>query len=170
MNKCKKNTPFLIDNKHVVNCKAKALAFNICFVNQCRPIESVLPFFNYLTRRYNMHYGILKSWEIDEISSKTVLLCGDSILLPLKIIFENILLTGIFLDFWILFKHLYNYFQSNNLVTNEQSCFRPGDSITNQLTDFLHDIHQLLDDKKYLQARAVFLDISKAFDEVCHEG
>ena len=46
---------------------------------------------------------------------------------------------------------------------------QPGDSSTNQLIDFLHEIHQSFDDKQSLQVRAVFLEISKAFDKVWHE-
>ena len=42
----------------------------------------------------------------------------------------------------LLFKHLENYFQSNNLITKKQSGVRPGDSTTNQLIDFHHEIHQ----------------------------
>ena len=36
----------------------------------------------------------------DEISARMLLLCDDSIVLPLKLIFQNILLTGIFPDLW----------------------------------------------------------------------
>ena len=32
----------------------------------------------------------------------------------------------------VLFKHLYNYLQTNNLITKMQPGFRPGDSTTNQ--------------------------------------
>ena len=134
-----------------------------------------------------------------------LLLCGDTIVPPLKIIFESILTSGIFPDVWktanvlpifkkenkqlvenyrpisllpimaklfgrLLFRTLYNYFQSNNLITKKQSGFRPGDSATNQLIDFVNDIHRLLHKKDSLEVRAVFLDISKAFDKVWHDG
>ena len=68
----------------------------------------------------------------------------------------------------MLFKHLYNHFQSNNLITKKQSGFRPGDSTTNQLIDFVNDIHKSFDNKKSLEVRAV--SISKAFDKVWHKG
>ena len=132
-------------------------------------------------------------------------LSGDSITLSLKIIFDNILLKGIFPDLWklanvvpvhkkddksilknyrpisllpicakifekLVFKHLYNYLISNDLITKKQSGFRPGDSTTNQLMDFVHDIYKSFDHRKSLKVRAVFLDISKAFDKVWHEG
>ena len=51
---------------------------------------------------------------------------------------------------------------------NVQSGFQPGDSCINQLLRVTHNIYQSLDDD--LETRAVFLDISKAFDKVWHEG
>ena len=37
----------------------------------------------------------------------------------------------------IVFKHLYNYLISNNLITKNQPGFRPGDSTVNQLIDLI---------------------------------
>ena len=59
---------------------------------------------------------------------------------------------------------------SNNLITKNQSGFRPGDSTINQLIDLVNDIHKSFDHPKSLEVRAVFLDISKAFDKVWHDG
>ena len=70
----------------------------------------------------------------------------------------------------LVFNALYNYFVSNNLITKKQSGFRAGDSTTNQLIDFINDIHVSFDTKPSLEVRAVFLDISKAFGKVWHEG
>ena len=70
----------------------------------------------------------------------------------------------------ILFKYLYNFFKSNNLITNKQSGFRPGDATANQLIDFIDDIHLAFDSKQSLEIRSVFLNISKAFDKVWHDG
>ena len=70
----------------------------------------------------------------------------------------------------IIFKNLYNYLISNNLITKNQSGFRPGDSVTNQLLSLVNDIHTAFDDGKCLEVRSVFLDMSKAFDKVWHEG
>ena len=70
----------------------------------------------------------------------------------------------------IVFKHLYNYLISNNLITRNQSGFRPGDSTLNQLIDLVNDIHKSFDIRISLEVRAVFLDISKAFDKVWHDG
>ena len=70
----------------------------------------------------------------------------------------------------VLFKHLYNYVQSNNLINKKQSGFRPGDSTTNQLIDLVNEIQQSFHSKGALEVRPVFLDISKAFDKVRHDG
>ena len=70
----------------------------------------------------------------------------------------------------IIFNSLYNYLNTNNLITRNQSGFRPGDSTTNQLTYLVNEIHEAFEDKNSLEVRAVFLDISKAFDKVWHTG
>ena len=70
----------------------------------------------------------------------------------------------------IVFKNLYNYLKSNNLITKNQSGFTPGDSGTNQLISLIHDIHKAFDDNGCLEVRSVYLDMSKAFDKVWHEG
>ena len=67
----------------------------------------------------------------------------------------------------IIFNNLYSYLNANNLITNNQSGFRPGEATTNQL---LYEIHQAFENPKSLEVRAVFLDISKAFDKVWHDG
>ena len=69
-----------------------------------------------------------------------------------------------------LFNNLYIYLHTNNLITKNQSGFRPGNSTTNQLLYLLDEIHQAFDSTKSLEVRTVFLDISKAFDNVWHEG
>ena len=58
----------------------------------------------------------------------------------------------------------------NNLKTNNQSGFRPGDSTTNQLVYLTNEIHEAFENPHSLEVRAVFLDISKAFEKVWHEG
>jgi len=70
----------------------------------------------------------------------------------------------------IVFNQLYSYLTRNNLITNKQSGFRPNDSTTNQLLDLVDTIHQSFDANNPLEVRAVFLDLSKAFDKVWHEG
>ena len=66
----------------------------------------------------------------------------------------------------ITFKNLYNHLVSNNLITNNQSGFRPGDSVTNQLMYLVHEIFKSFDCNENLQVRSVDLDMSKAFDSV----
>ena len=58
----------------------------------------------------------------------------------------------------IIFLKTYNHFTSNNLITKNQSGFGPNDSVTNQLICLMDSF------------RSVFLDVSKAFDKVWHEG
>ena len=70
----------------------------------------------------------------------------------------------------LIFNSLYFYLNSNNLITHNQSGFRPGDSCSNQLLFLVNEIHRAFEDPKSLEVRAVFLDISKAFDKVWHEG
>jgi len=67
-----------------------------------------------------------------------------------------------------IFKHVFNYFLDNNILSNLQSGFMPGDSTSNQLTYLYDSISRALDDGK--EIRAVFCDISKAFDKVWHNG
>ena len=69
----------------------------------------------------------------------------------------------------IVFNNLYSYLNANNLITKNQSSFRPGDSTTNQLLYLVNEIHQALENPKSLEVRSVFLDISKAFDKVWHD-
>ena len=59
---------------------------------------------------------------------------------------------------------MFKIFTTNELIPHNQSGFKPGDSCISQLISITHDISQSLDDG--LKARAVFLDISKAFDKV----
>ena len=70
----------------------------------------------------------------------------------------------------IIYKNLYNFFIANKLITKNQSGFTPGDSGTNQLLSLIHDVHVAFDDNSCLEVRSVYLDMSKAFDKVWHEG
>ena len=70
----------------------------------------------------------------------------------------------------IIFNNLYSYLHTNNLITKNNSGFHPGDSTTNQLLYLLDEIHQIFHSTKSLEVRTVFLDISKAFDKVWHDG
>ena len=63
---------------------------------------------------------------------------------------------------------MYKYINDNNLLSSNQSGFRTGDSCINQLLSITHDIYHSFDEG--FETRAIFLDISKAFDKVWHEG
>ena len=223
MNRCKapKIPPLLGNDGFLFNAKEKAEEFIKYFSKQCKPLvnDSSLPDFNYLTderlddipfhnediivliRRLNKN----KSSGPDEISARMLMICDESIVRPLKLIFSTVLRTGIYPDLWkeanltpihkkgskqlaknyrpisllpicsklfekIIFRHLYNHLVTNNLLTKNQSGFRPGDSTINQLIDLVNDIHKAFDEQKSLEVRAIFLDISKAFDKVWHDG
>ena len=221
LNKCKVSRipPLFVQDKFITDCKEKASIFNEFFSSQCTPIlnDSQLPALNVHTNSrissfeitHNEINEIISGMNInkahgpDNISVNMVKLCGEHLCVPLKIIFDNILKTGIFPDQWkeanvtpvhkkndkqlianyrpisllpilakvferIIFKNLYNYLNSNNLITNNQSGFRPGDSVVNQLLSIVHDI--AFEDKNCLEVRSIFLDMSKAFDKVWHEG
>ena len=68
----------------------------------------------------------------------------------------------------LIFKHLYNHLRDNNILSSLQFGFIPGDSTVNQLTYLYNVFCQALDSGK--EVRAVFCDISKAFDRVWHAG
>ena len=68
----------------------------------------------------------------------------------------------------IVFNDLYSFLNNNNLISSDQSGFRPGDSTINQLISITSDIFESFED--FDETRALFLDISKAFDKVWHEG
>ena len=68
----------------------------------------------------------------------------------------------------ILFDSLYVFLTSNSLLSKNQSGFRPGDSAINQLLSITTEIYECFEE--YDEVRAVFLDLSKAFDKVWHKG
>ena len=223
LNKCKapKIPPLLVNNKFIVNCKEKASEFAVFFAEQCKPLinNSTLPAFNYITNARidriiiseDEITNLIRSLNIskangpDDLSAHMLHLCDEAIAIPLKIIFDNILSTGIFPKLWksanivpihkksdkqlvknyrpisllpicsklfekIIFNQLYSYFSDNNLITKNQSGFRSGDSTTNQLIELVNEIHKSFDNRCAYEVRSVFLDISKAFDKVWHEG
>ena len=59
---------------------------------------------------------------------------------------------------------MFKHFLDNNLISSNQSGFKPGDSCVNQLIAITHEIFKGFDEE--LEIRGVFLDISKAFDNV----
>ena len=134
-----------------------------------------------------------------------LILCDETIAIPLKLIYEQVLATGVFPNIWksanltpihkkgdkqlvknyrpisllpiygnifekIIYNQLYVFVATNNLITKNQSSFRSGDSTTNQLLTLVNEIRESFDNRNSLEVRSVFLDISKAFDKVWHEG
>ena len=63
---------------------------------------------------------------------------------------------------------MYDFLTENDLLSPNQSGFRSGDSCINQLLSINHEILNAFD--KGLEVRGIFLDISKAFDKVWHDG
>ena len=70
----------------------------------------------------------------------------------------------------LIFDAIYEYFCENQLLTPSQSGFRPGDSTVNQLLSVTHKIYSAFEEFPSRETRAIFLDISKAFDKVWHDG
>ena len=95
-----------------------ARLFNDLFSKQCTPItnSSVLPPLNLLTDKTIDHISIQddeiislirnlnpnKATGSDGISGQMLLLCDNSVVLPLKIIFKNILVSSSYPDIWKL--------------------------------------------------------------------
>ena len=70
----------------------------------------------------------------------------------------------------LIYDSLYSHLVSSELLNPNQSGFRPGDSTVNQLISITHTIFKAFDCNPPLDVRSVYLDISKAFDRVWHDG
>ena len=70
----------------------------------------------------------------------------------------------------VIFDAIYEHLTDNELLTPSQSGFRPSDSTINQLLYITHRIYAAFEESPSRETRAVFLDISKAFDKVWHDG
>ena len=64
----------------------------------------------------------------------------------------------------------YSTIFKNRLFTRFQSDFPPGDSCIAQLLSIINEIQTAFDENPTGDVRGVFLDISKAFDKVWHDG
>ena len=70
----------------------------------------------------------------------------------------------------IMFNSLFKYPEDNKLLTCNQSGFWHGDSYVHQLFSITHKIYKSFNANLSLEVRGVFLEISKAFDQVWHNG
>ena len=70
----------------------------------------------------------------------------------------------------IIFDKLYTHIYSNNLISDKQSGYKKNDSTIKQLLAITHEIHKAFDHSPPREVRAAFLDISRAFDRVWHDG
>ena len=70
----------------------------------------------------------------------------------------------------IIFNRIYKFLLQEELINPNQSGFRPSDSCVYQLIAITQKIFEAFDCNPSLEVRSVFVDISKAFDKVWHEG
>ena len=119
-NKCRapKIPPLLVNNLFILNCRDKARYFNDYVSQQCKPVinSSVLPILRFLTDQRIDHVAVNndeiislirkinpnKASGSDGLSGQMLLLCEESVILPLQIMFTNILSTSIYPDMWKL--------------------------------------------------------------------
>ena len=67
----------------------------------------------------------------------------------------------------IIYNTIFPYFLENNLISKNQSGFKPGDSCVNQLLAITHEIFCSFDDN--YEVVWVFFNISKGFNKVWHK-
>ena len=67
----------------------------------------------------------------------------------------------------LMFNEMFKLFIENELISSNQSSFKPGDSCVNQLVSITHWIYESFDVNH--ENRGIFLDISEAFDKVWHD-
>ena len=70
----------------------------------------------------------------------------------------------------IIFNSIFEYLEENNLLCPNKSGFRPYDSFEYQLLSALHEIYKSFDCNLPKDVRGIFLDLSRAFDRVWHDG
>ena len=70
----------------------------------------------------------------------------------------------------LLFSSISKFLDNNNLLSSNQSGFKPSYSCEYQLVSLFHDIYASFDCCSSFDVRGIFMDISKTFDRVSHEG
>ena len=128
----------------------------------------------------------------DNILTRMLKICNDSIVLPLRHILTKCLEFQMFSTLWkranvlpihkkqsrqliktyrlisilpicgkifekLIFDYIYKHLCNNCLITPNQSGFRPGDSIINQLLSITHNIYEGFEMDPSRQTRAVFV-------------
>ena len=68
----------------------------------------------------------------------------------------------------IIFDNVYIFLNNNSIISKHQSGFRPGDSTICQLISITSTIYESFE--IHNETRAIFLDISKAFEKVWYDG
>ena len=79
-----------------------------------------------------------------------LLICGN--------VFEKIIFNSLFVQL------------NNNHLSSNQCGFRTGDSCVHQLSSITHDFYKVFDANPLLEMRGIFLNLSRAFDKVWHDG
>ena len=69
-----------------------------------------------------------------------------------------------------MYHNLLNYTENENLLNINQSGLRANDSYVNQLISITHEIYRAFSCNPSLEVRGIFLDLSKAFDKIWHQG
>ena len=70
----------------------------------------------------------------------------------------------------LLFNTLHSFFEDHKLLNLCQSGLKKNYSCINQLVSISHENYSAFDCNPSLEVRGVFLDLSKAFDKVWHDG
>ena len=65
---------------------------------------------------------------------------------------------------------MFEYLEKYKPLSAHQSGFRANDSCVDQLFSNVHNIYTVFDEYPTLESHGVFLDMSKAFEKVRHEG
>ena len=70
----------------------------------------------------------------------------------------------------LIFNALYSFFEDHKLFNPCQSGFKKNHSCINQLVSVTNEFFSDFDCNPSLEVQGVFLDLSKAFDKVWHDG
>ena len=135
---------------------------------------------------------LTKPMVMTDISIRMLKFCDSVVTEPLSILFKNCIESGIFPNIWEMSHIILSYKKNDKCYINnyhpvsllpicsktfERIIYNPvfsylenNDSCVNQLLSIVHKIYSDFDEYPSLEVRSNFLDISKAFDKVWHEG